>query len=90
MFQSLEIDLEENDLAELEFRKAMYRHMFDRVWNSEHSRLENEHYTIMGAILQFTKSTSPEILLSLNPLQQSNNPAEYNYDINLPFLKGVS
>lgn len=51
VFSALEIDLEENENAEQEFRKAMYRHMFDRVWNNEYQRLENEHYTIMGAIL---------------------------------------
>jgi hypothetical protein len=47
----MEIDMRDEDDGELEFRKAYYKHKFDRVWNNEYQRLENEHYTIMGAIL---------------------------------------
>lgn len=49
----MEIDLNQmsGEVAEWEFRKAYYKLKFDRLWNNEIQRLENEHYTIMGAIL---------------------------------------
>lgn len=58
VFDSMNITVEEGETAEMEFRKAFYKLKFDRAWNSEIQRIENEHYTIMGAILAFTKPTS--------------------------------
>lgn len=60
----MDIELLDSDLAELEFRKAYYKLKFDRAWNSEIQKIENEHYTVMGAILEFTKATSPSDKLS--------------------------
>ena len=62
------IHIDEDKSAELEFRKALYKHKFDRQWYNEVTKIENEHYAIMGAILAFTKSTSPDALTS-NPLE---------------------
>lgn len=59
--------MDESDKAELEFRKALYKIKFDRAWLNEIYKIENEHYTIMGAILEFTRANTEESL-RLNPL----------------------
>lgn len=73
----MDIELLEGEEAELEFRKAYYKLKFDRAWNSEIQKIENEHYTIMGAILEFTKASSPANKLCVNPMELSNSPTEY-------------
>lgn len=77
VFEAMGIHIGEEELAELEFRKAYYKLKFDRAWNSEMQKIENEHYTIMGAILAFTKATSPADSIPKNPLDLSNSPTEY-------------
>lgn len=51
----MNIELNEGESAQLEFRKAFYKFKFDRAWNSEIQKIENDHYTIMGALIEFTK-----------------------------------
>eukprot|EP00347_Sterkiella_histriomuscorum_P012308 403369086 len=90
VFKAMEIDINPGEFAELEYKKAYYKLKFDRIWNNEIQRIENQHYTIMGAIIQFTKATSPESVLSQNPLKLSNNPYEYKYEYSLSFTKDLS
>lgn len=92
VFEGLGIPISEeaHESAELEFRKAYYKLKFDRAWNSEIQRIENEHYTIMGAILAFTKANSLESSIPKNPLDLPNTPTDYNFEINLPFIKDSS
>ena len=86
----MHIPLNEGEDAELEFRKAYYKLKFDRVWNSEIQRIENENYTIMGAILAFAKAGQKTILADVDPLTLSNSPTEYSYEPDLTFLKDLS
>ena len=67
----------EKERAELEFRKALYRHKFNRAWNNDILRAESDHYTIMGALLEFTKTSSSADIYKENPLTLSNNSLEY-------------
>ena len=89
VFERMEIPLEEHETAELEFRKALYKIKFDRSWLNEIYKIENKHYTIMGAILEFTKPNS-ENTITVNPLDLPNIHASYKYDVELPFLKDIS
>jgi hypothetical protein len=85
------IPLSEGESAELEFRKALYRLKFDRVWNSEIQRIENEHYTIMGAILAFKNSSDkPSIYGRVDPLTLPSKPTEYSYEPDLTCIKDMS
>lgn len=36
VFEHMEVPLEEGESAELEFRKTLYKHKFDRQWYSEY------------------------------------------------------
>lgn len=90
VFQSMDIPIGIDEYAELEFRKATYKHKFDRQWYMEKTRIENEHYTIMGVILEFTKGTSSENCLKTSPLELAKNSSEYKFDIDLPFFKDIS
>lgn len=89
VFKSMGIEINEEASAELEFRKALYKHKFDRTWCSDVTKIENEHYAIMGAIVAFTKVSSPEALTK-NPLDDLSKSAEYKYEINIPFVKELS
>ena len=89
IFKHMDVPLLEGELAELEFRKALYRHKFDRQWYSEFQKIENEHYGIMGAILEFTRPTTPDALKT-DPLTLSKNLNEYVFDIDLPYMKDTS
>lgn len=89
VFSSMSIALAEDESAELEFRKALYKHKFDRQWYNEVTKIENEHYAIMGAIVSFTKPSSPEALMC-NPLDSHTKSAEYKYDVDIPFIKELS
>ncbi len=84
------IELLEGEIAELEYRKAFYRLKFDRVWNNEIQRIENEHSTIMGAILALAKPGNSKLLSEVDPLKLSNSPTEYSYEPDLPFLRDLS
>lgn len=69
VFEAMRINLSENESAQMEFRKAYLRLKFDRIWNSEIKKIENEHNTIMGAILAFFKpSIHQSKLANVNPL----------------------
>lgn len=85
----MNIPLGENEKAELEFRKALYKHKFDRAWLNEVYKIENEHYTVMGAILEFTRITTEDSLKN-NPLKLPNTSAEYKFEVDLPFIKETS
>lgn len=89
IFNHLEITLAEGESAELEFRKALYRHKFDRQWYGEISRIENEHYGIMGAILEFTRLNTPDAL-KVDPLTLPATSTEYKFEIDLPFMRDIS
>ena len=82
--------MQDGEIAELEFRKAYYKLKFDRVWNNEIQRIENEHYTIMGAILALAKPGNSKLLAEINPLKLSNSPTEYSYEPDLQILKDLS
>ncbi len=90
VFEAMGIELLEGEIAELEFRKAFYRLKFDRVWNNEIQRIENEHSTIMGAILALAKPGNSKLLNEVDPLKLSNSPTEYSYEPDLPFLRDLS
>lgn len=51
----MEINIEEGQSAYLEFRKAFNKLNFDYVWHMEMQRIENEHYWIMGSMIQNLK-----------------------------------
>ena len=55
-------------------------------------KIESDHYTIMGALVEFTKANSSDSIYRENPLLLSNNPAEYHIpEDQLPtFLKELS
>lgn len=76
----------------MEFRKALYRHKFNRAWNNDILRIESDHYTIMGALLEFAKSSTSAEIYKENPLKLSNNLSEYRIpEDQLPtFLKDLS
>ena len=79
----------------LEFRKAFYKLKFDKQWNQEVQRYEQQHNTLMGVIVEYTKATSPTSAstvgkLTQNPLSLSNNPLEYSYEVSLPVIKDLS
>ena len=40
----------------LEFKKAAFRHQFDRDWSANTLKMENDHFAIMGAIIEFSKA----------------------------------
>lgn len=82
--------MQDGEIAELEFRKAYYKLKFDRVWNNEIQRIENEHSTIMGAILALAKPGNSKLLAEINPLKLSNSPTEYSYEPDLQILKDLS
>lgn len=89
VFEAMNIPLNKGENAELEFRKAYYKHKFDRAWLNELYKIENEHYTVMGAILEFTKNNTPECFKN-NPLNLSNVSSEYKFEGELPFLMDTS
>lgn len=41
-------------------RKAVCKHKFDRDWLEHITKLEWDHYSVMGAILDFTNSKNSE------------------------------
>ena len=43
----------------------------------------------MGAIIAFTKTTSPDAL-TVNPLESHTTSAEYKYEVDIPFVKELS
>jgi len=63
------------EVNELEYKKAFYKHNFDYIWHSEIQKLENDHYQIMGGILDLKHSNiinkGPDDTLSKNPLTLS-------------------
>ncbi len=75
VFRAMQIPSSENENAELEFRKAYYKLKFDREWHYEITSIEEEHYKVMGAIMAFTKASSPADCFKTNPLTLSNSPA---------------
>lgn len=83
------VPLYEEESAELEFRKALYKHKFDRTWFKDFTKIENEHYAMMGAILEFTKGDT-EDAFKINPLELSNTPADYKFEFDVPFAKELS
>lgn len=89
VFEKMEISIEEHEVAELEFRKALYKLKFDRAWLNDIYKIENKHYTVMGAIMEFTKPTN-ENVFTVNPLDLPNSLSAYKYDVELPFLKDFS
>lgn len=89
VFKNMNIEVPDETSAELEFRKAIYKHKFDRQWYSEITKIENDHYAVMGAILAFTKTTSPEALKE-NPLESPLKSVEYKYEVDIPFVRELS
>jgi hypothetical protein len=85
----MEIGLNEGESAEMEFRKAFYKHKFDRAWLNEIQKIENEHYTVMGAIIEFTRANTTDSL-KVNPLTMINAYTDYKYELDLPFLRDTS
>ena len=73
---------------ELEFKKATYKHKFDRSWYSEVLALENQCMAHMGAILERTKAKTTGFEKS--PLELSTDPAEYAFNFDLSFAKNIS
>ena len=67
------VNIYEKENPELEFRKALYRHKFNRAWNNDILRIESDHYTIMGALLEFTKGSCSAEIYKDSPLNFSNN-----------------
>ena len=92
VFEAVGVKIYEKERAELEFRKALYRHKFNRAWNNDILRVESDHYTIMGALLEFTKTSTSAEIYKENPLTLSNNQLEYRIpEDQLPtFLKDLS
>lgn len=43
----------------------------------------------MGAILEFTKSSTPDALKA-NPLTLSKSSTEYVYEVDIPYMKDIS
>ena len=69
-----------NESAELEYKKAFYKHKFDRAWLTEILKIESDHYIVMGAILEFAK---PKTCLPVeDPLTLSNNQTDYKFEVN--------
>ena len=65
----MQIQIDESESAELEFRKAIYKHKFDRNWYIDLQQIEIYHYSIMGAIYEFTKYGASAEYLTQNPLE---------------------
>lgn len=85
----MDIELKVDESAELEFRKALYKHKFDRNWYNDLTKIENEHYAIMGAIFEFTKADSPDAL-RFDPLELPKTSLEYKFFVDLPLMKDLS
>ena len=49
------LDQEEKNML-LAFKKAMLRHQFDRTFAQEVAQMEDDHYAVMGAIIEFSKA----------------------------------
>ena len=81
--QKMGIELHLGESAEQEFRKAVYKHKFDRAWLTEFYHLESDHYALMGAILEFTKPSTEDTLRE-NPLDSEQSSME------LPWVGDVS
>ncbi|CDW74379.1 UNKNOWN [Stylonychia lemnae] len=91
VFKAMNIELNEGESAQLEFRKAYYKFKFDRSWNSEIQKIENEHYTIMGALIEFTKEIAGQKRFSVNPLGLSLSSTEYQVQLfELPMIADLS
>lgn len=83
------IPLLPEEKAEFEFRKTLYKHKFDRQWFNDFQKIENEHFAIMGAIIEFTKPNTSDSL-KINPLDLPTASASYAFEVNLPFLVDIS
>lgn len=90
VFEHMGISILTDEKAELEFRKALYRHKFDLQWYNEQRKVENEHYAIMGAIIHFTRPGSAGEHLKVNPLGLPTISTKYIYEIDLPFVSDIS
>ena len=72
VFKSMGVDIQDDERAELEYRKAFYKYKSDREWLNEILKIELEHYTILGAIIEFTHPKT-EGSFKVNPLELPNN-----------------
>jgi hypothetical protein len=50
VFERMNISLKDGESAEIEFRKAYYKHRFDYNWNREVGKIEAEYLRMMGRI----------------------------------------
>jgi hypothetical protein len=89
IFEHMGVPLLSGEKAELEFRKTLYKHKFDRQWFNEYQKIENEHYAVMGAIVEFTKPNTAD-QLKISPLDLPTVSTTYQFEVNLPFLQDIS
>ena len=88
VFDHLNVKPDEGQRIEIEFKKAINKHKFDRAWYNEILKMENDHHAVMGAILICTKRTTSGY--NKYPLSMSTNSSEYKFEFDLSFAKDLS
>lgn len=88
----MQIQLNEGESAEYEFKKAFYKLNFDYMWHLDLQKIEQEHYMVMGGIFQHTRLVGPDNsgVLSVDPLSLPKKQQEYSYEVDMAFVKEAS
>ena len=64
----------------LEFKKATNMQSFDQEWGAEITRISNDHYAILGAIIEFSKPG--QHFLELDPMSvEAATPVDYKWSL---------
>jgi hypothetical protein len=71
-----------------EFKKVSFKHQFDREWSSEVNHMRNDHFAILGSIIEFSKPNMG--FLPTDPMDVEGDLKSYKWSLKLPFLEGVS